>query len=308
MATFNIYGDIYGFGTQSNFNVPVLSSSSDLNSYLSKEGLLAVYSGALYHKPSGSSYTKIADARDLLGYNNNVVSISNIRLSGSSVLIDYTNYSGSTVTISGSLSPLAVDTFVTSMNLNSGSHVLSIFQNNSSSISVDFNGSYSTYLGSRTASTIDFNESGSFYATRATTNSWFNNKVLSSSFAIGSQPSGSILLVNHEQVKSYVDTKIDVQTASPQMPYRIVSSSYTITKNDYSVVVNAISGSVTIRLPDASTVSGRVFNVNKNDASSNLVTVTASGSQRIAGLSSQQTDVPYNNFQFQSIGIGYIIL
>lgn len=309
MAQFNIYGDIYGFqGVVNGFNVPILSSSSDLNTYLSREGLFAGYSGSIYYKVSGSLPIKLADSRDLLNYNGNVVSVSNIRLSGSSILLDYTNYSGSSFTISGSLSPLAVDTFVTSVTLNSGSHVLTVFQNNSSSFGVDFTPSYTTYLGSRTSSTIDFNESGSFYATRSTINSWFNNKVLSSSFIIGSQPSGSTLLVNHEQVKSYVDNKVDVFTASPDMPYRFISGSYTITKNDYTVVVNAISGSVTVSLPDASTVDGRVFNVVKNDSSVNQVIIQASGSQLIAGLNIQQTDTPYNNFQFQSIGIGYVIL
>lgn len=62
------------------------------------------------------------------------------------------------------------------------------------------------------------------------------------------------------------------------------TSSYTATENDHTILVNATSAAVTIRLPRTS--KARVYVIKKIDASANAVTIDPDGSQTIDGATS----------------------
>jgi len=305
--SYKINGDLEGYNNSilKNFSIPSYSSSIDGNSYLNREGLFAIISGSLYIKRSGSSPTKLLDDSEYSILQNSLSNVSNLRLSGSQLLLDITPNSGSTRTISGSLSILSTDTYISSFVMNDSNYQLTITQNNNSSFTVNISGSILNYLNSRTSTDLNFSNSGSFLSNRTTLLNWFQSNILSSSLAIGSQPSGSQLLVNHEQVKSCVDIKVATPNTGVSMPSKTVSGSYTVTKNDWTIRVNASGSSVNIQLPDASIVIGSVFNIKKIDLTTNSVNILASGSQTIDGLTSQSTNSLYNNFQIQSNGIGY---
>lgn len=64
-----------------------------------------------------------------------------------------------------------------------------------------------------------------------------------------------------------------------------ITSNYSILTTDYTLLVNAVGGPVTVTLPLASTLhlSGKIYNVKKTDSSANAVTVATSGADTIDG-------------------------
>lgn len=73
------------------------------------------------------------------------------------------------------------------------------------------------------------------------------------------------------------------------------TSTYTATEDDYTILVNATSAAVTVKLPRTS--RGRIYVVKKIDASANAVTIDPLGSQTIDGATTlvlaSQYDVAY---------------
>lgn len=66
-----------------------------------------------------------------------------------------------------------------------------------------------------------------------------------------------------------------------------ITSNYSILTTDYTLLVNANAGAVTVTLPLAATskLTGKVYNIKKTDSSANLVTIATSGSDNIDGAS-----------------------
>ena len=70
------------------------------------------------------------------------------------------------------------------------------------------------------------------------------------------------------------------------------TSSYTATENDHTILVNATSAAVTIRLPR--TAKARVYVVKKIDSSANAVTIDPEGSQTIDGATTLVLSTQYD--------------
>lgn len=89
------------------------------------------------------------------------------------------------------------------------------------------------------------------------------------------------------------------------------SSPYTVTENDSTILVNATGGSVTVNLPSAAGITGRIYAFKRVDdpISGGFVSINASGVQTIDGASSW----PLNSYRWevviiQSSGSAWMLL
>lgn len=89
---------------------------------------------------------------------------------------------------------------------------------------------------------------------------------------------------------------------------RTITASATLSANDYTVLVNATGGAVTVTLPAASTVSGQTFHVKKIDATANAVTLDGSGTETIDGAATKSTTTQWASYSVQSNGTEWFIL
>lgn len=114
-----IYGDLVGdiYSSISNFSIPYYSTVNDSNSYLTRDGLMAIGSGSLYFKRSGSNPIKVLDDVEYNILQGSVKSISSISVSGSFVYLSYINNSGSTINISGSITTPLPKTVISNYTL-----------------------------------------------------------------------------------------------------------------------------------------------------------------------------------------------
>jgi hypothetical protein len=103
------------------------------------------------------------------------------------------------------------------------------------------------------------------------------------------------------------NSTMDVR-GSVSKAFSVKTANYTLTDLDYSLFVNANSGSITISLPAASTCAGRVYIVKKIDSSSNNVVLDADGSELIDSISSFTLIVQNQSVTVQSDGSGWWII
>ena len=89
---------------------------------------------------------------------------------------------------------------------------------------------------------------------------------------------------------------------------RTITASATLSANDYTVLVNAAGGAVTVTLPAALVVSGQTFHVKKIDATANAVTLDGSGAETIDGAATKSTTTQWASYSVQSNGTGWFIL
>ena len=89
---------------------------------------------------------------------------------------------------------------------------------------------------------------------------------------------------------------------------KTVTSNYSLLLNDFTILVNALSGNVTITFPDATDNSGKIYNIKKIDSSGNLVILLPSGTQKIDGYSSQQIANMNTCLTIITDGVGWFII
>ena len=89
---------------------------------------------------------------------------------------------------------------------------------------------------------------------------------------------------------------------------RNVSTSQTVLTSDYSILVDASSGPITITLlPAATPQLGQMFQVKKIDSSANAVTIKGNGSETIDGVNTQVFATQYEALLVQTNGTAYYI-
>jgi hypothetical protein len=76
-----------------------------------------------------------------------------------------------------------------------------------------------------------------------------------------------------------------------------------MTTSDFAIFVNSGSGKVKITLPPAST-TGQMVHIKKIDASKNLVTVAAAGTDKIEGSSSWTLSAQFHSLTLIAAGNG----
>ena len=118
---------------------------------------------------------------------------------------------------------------------------------------------------------------------------------------------GSFAVMSSSAEQFRVDAQNNVTSISTGVVFNRVSvtSNYTITKSNYIIGVDSTGGSITVTLPDASTLSsGQVFVVKDEggDAFNNNILISASGSQKINNTNTAVLQVPYVSIQLYCDG------
>jgi hypothetical protein len=86
------------------------------------------------------------------------------------------------------------------------------------------------------------------------------------------------------------------------------TGNYTAAAADETILVNASGGVVTITLPTAVGVAGKVYTVKKIDSSTNAVTVATTSSQTIDGVTTYSLANQYGGVNVQSDGSNWYII
>jgi hypothetical protein len=85
------------------------------------------------------------------------------------------------------------------------------------------------------------------------------------------------------------------------------NSNYTADENDYTILCN--TGSMTVNLPDASSVDGRIYVIKKISATAGNITIDPNGSQTIDGASTNtELTSQWSTMMIQSDGSDWFIL
>lgn len=86
------------------------------------------------------------------------------------------------------------------------------------------------------------------------------------------------------------------------------TTTYTATTSDDVIPCDATSGGFTVTLPAAATCSGKVLEITKTDASTNVVTVDGNASETINGVTTVALAVRYQVCRIVSDGTGWHLL
>jgi len=95
--------------------------------------------------------------------------------------------------------------------------------------------------------------------------------------------------------------------AGVQQPIVTKAIDYTVTTDDYSILVDASAANRTITLPAASSCAGLELNVKKIDSTAHTVTIGGGGSN-IDGAATLVISVQYNSYYLQSDGTQWWVL
>jgi hypothetical protein len=100
------------------------------------------------------------------------------------------------------------------------------------------------------------------------------------------------------------------QSISTQVyPISTKTGNYTLTTSDYTILCDATSNDITIRLPDASTNVGKIYHIKRMDASSTYdVIIDAYSTQTIDGELTLDISVQYEAITIQAISTGWVII
>ncbi len=102
--------------------------------------------------------------------------------------------------------------------------------------------------------------------------------------------------------------KADTAVVAMFRGIRTVTTTQPLTKNDFTVLVDASAGLVTVTLPSVNEAPGQTINVKKVDATANLVTIACTGSETIDGAASKTTTTPNACFTQQASPAGWQVI
>lgn len=97
-------------------------------------------------------------------------------------------------------------------------------------------------------------------------------------------------------------------TINVSIPTRAITASGDLTNLDAAAFVDASSGAVTVNLPGAATVPGRVYYIKKIDASANLVTIDPNSTETIDGELTQRLAYQHAAVALVSDGTNWYIV
>ena len=96
-------------------------------------------------------------------------------------------------------------------------------------------------------------------------------------------------------------------TGAISLPIVTKTADYTATANDSTILVDASGGAVTISLPTAVGIAGRIYTIKKVSIS-NSVIIDPNGSETIDGSPTKSINSPYDAFTCQSDGANWVII
>jgi len=128
----NITGESSSSLVIKNFTFPVFSTINDSTTYLNKNGLMAFIGGDLYIKRNGvsSPIRLLTDLEDKVNIDNSIKDITNARVSGNNILIDFVRTNNSTSTLTIDASSFKDDVQVTNATFNATNTSISIIESN----------------------------------------------------------------------------------------------------------------------------------------------------------------------------------
>jgi len=138
----------------------------------------------------------------------------------------------------------------------------------------------------------------------------YNNQNSPSTFySVGTQTTSDYAITGENAIFSAGnDNKVGFNTSTPHsichidgsmaLPIKTVTGHYTVTIEDYTILVDATGGAVTINLLTAVGIKGRIYKIKKIDSSANAVTVDPAGTETIDGAATASL-----TSQWQKIGI-----
>ena len=94
---------------------------------------------------------------------------------------------------------------------------------------------------------------------------------------------------------------------SLSLPIKTITSAYTITASDYTILCNNTSA-ITITLPTAAGISGRVYVLKKISSNTYAVTVDGNGSETIDGASTISISTQWLSYMIQSNGTSWFVI
>jgi hypothetical protein len=95
---------------------------------------------------------------------------------------------------------------------------------------------------------------------------------------------------------------------SVSLPVATEAANYTVLATDYTILCNNSAGAITISLPTASGIGGRVYVIKKTSAAGNDAIISASGAETIDGSTTYTISSQYSGIMIQSDGIGWWVL
>jgi len=99
----------------------------------------------------------------------------------------------------------------------------------------------------------------------------------------------------------YINTTGDTMTGALLMPIIVVTAStITLDRSNFSVMCDCTNNTITVNLPSLLGNRGLIYNIKKIDVSVNAVTVDASGSETIDGVTTKVINTQYDSLTIQA--------
>ena len=93
-----------------------------------------------------------------------------------------------------------------------------------------------------------------------------------------------------------------------QLPTTSVTTAYTATAGDYTILCDASTGAFTVTLPLAKPNKNKIYVIKKTDSSANAITIDGNGTETIDGALTQSLSSQYDTKTIQSSGTYWYIL
>ncbi len=95
---------------------------------------------------------------------------------------------------------------------------------------------------------------------------------------------------------------------SVSMAITTITTSTTLGPTHYTVLANAVLSTITVTLPTAVGITGRIYNIKKIDITTNTVIIATTLSQLIDGSTTRAIYTPYETINVQSDGSNWHII
>jgi hypothetical protein len=126
--------------------------------------------------------------------------------------------------------------------------------------------------------------------------------------AQGQSQFNNVLRLYFNQLNNVLGPLINAANTNNFAAIETVTGDYTATIFDSTILCDATSASLTVTLPAASGLAGRLFNIKKIDSTTNTVTIAPSGADTVDGDTSAIIELQWVNVVVHSDGANWYIL